>query len=358
MSAHDIEISFLPVGCGDAIRIRFLGNDTLYHNILVDGGTYKGNIYETTLQKEIQDIITKNEIIDLWIITHIDDDHIGGVLRFIKDKTLNQNVDLKRTTFWFNYSVFDYDTGIKDTNLKSVSQGILLREFLKQNALLVEKITDASGAIDFYGAILTVLSPNKSKYEALIKSWENEEVKIQKKETAAFKSASGYNDYSIKMDDFNLDNFDPDKSPENASSISFLFEYHNTKTLFLADSLPFAVTDSLERMNYSESNKLVLNLMQMPHHGNKRNLNNKLLQLIQCFDFVISSNGFNTYHLPNKEALVRVVHNFPKQKVNFFITHKNQLTESIFDVDGNPSAITLNFPQPGRNAITFKQCLI
>ena len=355
MSAQDIEIKFLSVGCGDAIRIRFFGNDNLYHNIFVDGGTYRGDIYETTLKKEIQDIVQKNEIIDLWIITHIDDDHIGGILRLIKDKTLLETVDLKRTTFWFNYSEFDYDTGVKQTDFKSVSQGILLRNYLKEKATIVERITDASGKINFYGATLTILSPNFAKYEALIKIWENEEIKIRQKQTSKLKSGNGYNDYNIKINDFDPNNFDPDTSTENASSISFLLEFNSKRILLLADSFPQVIIESLERLTYSPANKLSINLMQLPHHGNKRNLSNKLLQLIDCSNFVISANAYNTYHLPNKESLARVIKNFPDKQLNFFITHKNQLTESIFNIDGNPSNIILNFPQPGSSAITFLQ---
>ena len=78
-------IKALNVGCGDAIVIRYYGNDEKYHNIIIDGGYMKK--YEDTLQPEIEAIRNrKDECIDLWCITHVDLDHLGGVIKFIRDK--------------------------------------------------------------------------------------------------------------------------------------------------------------------------------------------------------------------------------------------------------------------------------
>ncbi|MES2138274.1 MAG: hypothetical protein V4511_01100 [Bacteroidota bacterium] len=57
-SENNLEIKFLQTGCGDAIKIRFLGNDNQYRNILIDGGTDKGDVYNNTIRKEILNIIS------------------------------------------------------------------------------------------------------------------------------------------------------------------------------------------------------------------------------------------------------------------------------------------------------------
>lgn len=75
------KIIFLDAGCGDAMHIRFLGNDNKIHNIIIDGGTEKGSVYDDGLRKTLQGIVnTPDEYINLWILSHIDNDHIGGLI--------------------------------------------------------------------------------------------------------------------------------------------------------------------------------------------------------------------------------------------------------------------------------------
>jgi hypothetical protein len=59
----NLTVKFFPVGCGDAISIRFLGNDDKYHNILIDGGYQY--MYPFGIKKEMQGIIEREEHIDL-----------------------------------------------------------------------------------------------------------------------------------------------------------------------------------------------------------------------------------------------------------------------------------------------------
>ena len=76
------QIKLLNVGCADAIVIKFKGEDDRIHNIIIDGGPENAQLYQQTLQKEIRDILNLEEKIDIWVITHIDNDHIGGLLCF------------------------------------------------------------------------------------------------------------------------------------------------------------------------------------------------------------------------------------------------------------------------------------
>ncbi|HJE03674.1 MAG TPA: MBL fold metallo-hydrolase [Aliarcobacter thereius] len=94
-----MEIKFLKANNGDSIHISF-GNK----NILIDtgtGATYlskpNGRPQNGELKSLINKLQSKNEKIDLLIITHWDDDHIGGVLKWFKEdfesakSMINQN---------------------------------------------------------------------------------------------------------------------------------------------------------------------------------------------------------------------------------------------------------------------------
>ncbi|SEW56406.1 ComEC/Rec2 family competence protein [Chitinophaga arvensicola] len=348
-----MEIKFFDAGCGDAIHIRFLGDDGLYHNILIDGGSESEDIYTNSIRKEIEKIVQRSEIIDLWIITHIDDDHIGGILRLINDETIFSQLDISKTKVWYNYSQWDYDTGIRNTNLKSVRQGIKLREFLSKHAHLNEFITDELGVIDFWGARITLLSPDSEKLKKMIIKWKREEIKIVKKKSAE-KKAGKKNDYKTKLEDFNLELFKEDNSEENGSSIAFILTFNGSNFLFLADSHPSVISRALKNLGYLPGEKKIeLAYMQVSHHGSKFNTSDLLLDLINCGHFIVSADGLNKNNLPNKETLVRIIRHNSKRNLQFHITQKNRVTTSIFDVDGKIENVSILYPEAQNNYLTF-----
>ena len=345
-----MEIDFLDVGCADAIHIYFNGTDGMPRNILIDGGSEKGDLYTTTLRARIDHIVnTKKEIIDLWIITHIDDDHIGGILRLLKDEELLQQADLSRTTLWFNYSIWDYDTGIRENNLKNVKQGITLREYLTKNSTVIDNITDSLGTIDLCGAKFTILSPDANRYEELLAIWLKEETKLRESEASELKKGKK-NDYEKKIEDFNINTEVKDRSEENGSSIAFILEYGGESMLISADSHPWVLAASLEKICGGKN--LPLKYMQIPHHGSRYNMSNALLNLVDCDNYIVSADGYNRSNLPNKESLVKVLYANQDKNVSFNITQKNDLTESIFNVDKGRK-IDVRFPEPGSNYLHF-----
>lgn len=102
------KIEILRAGCGDCFFIT-IENDDEKFRILVDGGvaaTYVdlkcGYPMPGDLKSKLISLKSKHEHIDLLIITHIDDDHIGGLLEWFShdfpDKTLLHEV-------WFNDNV-------------------------------------------------------------------------------------------------------------------------------------------------------------------------------------------------------------------------------------------------------------
>lgn len=347
-----MEVKFIKAGCGDAIAIHYRGDDGKYHNILIDGGTEKGNIYLETLKPEIEEIYQRNECIDLWVITHIDDDHIGGILRFIKDEASRISIDLSTIHFWFNYSKIDYDTGLKSTKLVSIGQGIRLRDFLSEHSKLNEEITASQIPVNLFGLKIYIVSPDAQKFKAVVEKWTKEEIKIRSKEIAQLKARRPC-DYGTKIEDFDLSKFSEDTSTENGSSIALLFEMDGKKFLQLADSHPSVVIDSLKKLGYSEANKLILDYMQIAHHGSRHNTCDELLQMIQCSDFIVSADGINKDNLPHKETLVRFIKEFPNSKINFYLTHKNSRTESIFNIDKVQKNVSLEFPSGAENALKF-----
>lgn len=340
-----MEIKFLSVGCGDGIVIRFLGNDDRYHNIIIDGGTEKGQVYENTLKQEIKQIATRTELIDLWIISHIDDDHIGGLLKFINDKELIGQFDLKDTIFWYNDNDFDYRISVSDTSLLSKDQSRRLREYLAENSNAVYNNIFTGKEIDYYGLEIIVLSPKIKKFTKIVNN----------DDTSILLAGKIIPDWNKKIVDFDLTQFEEDSKKEHCYCIAILIKHNNKKVLLTSDSYPSIIEDSLISLGYNNDNKLDLELMQLSHHGSKFNTSLNLLQKIICNKFVVSADGYNKYALPNKETIARIL-NHNNHPIEVHITHKNDLTESLFDIDGSGifDNVSLQFPETFTNALSFE----
>ncbi|MGL5772205.1 MAG: hypothetical protein ACRCX1_05425, partial [Bacteroidales bacterium] len=162
-------ITFLSVGCADGIHIRYYGDDNKWHNIFIDGG--RKVTYCSTVKPIIEQIIKNKESIDMWLITHIDDDHIGALLYALEyDISTIHKCISDNTKVLYNYNCDDdYVVNCNNGELKSVSQGIRLIDLLFENKIsVINNITSTSDRINLYGADIVFLSPNLEYYTNFI----------------------------------------------------------------------------------------------------------------------------------------------------------------------------------------------
>ncbi len=319
-----LKIKVLQVLHGDAIIINFPGDDGNSHNIFIDGGFY--STYARTIRRETEKIIERNENIDLFVITHIDQDHIGGVLRFLKEYGKRDIVD----RYWFNWCD-NLAVSIPDNDRKiSYSQGINLREYLSNTGKLNQDgFHEKLEPIDLGGAKITILSPHFNDLENYRRKWSGEEEKILKRQPIS----ANQSDYCFSIEELSKNAFVEDTRMENKVSISVLFEYNNKSVLFLADSHPSVIEGFLKERGFSRNKRLKVDLIKLSHHASKFNTNPGLLELVECNAFIISANGRNRHYFPHKETLSRVLTNPVRerdQKVSFIFNYDNAEIRSIF----------------------------
>jgi beta-lactamase superfamily II metal-dependent hydrolase len=334
MENNDYVISFkyFDVGTGDAIWIRFFGNDQQWHNILVDGGY--GYAYKMAFGPLIKAIIKDGECIDLWLISHIDDDHIGAVTGFITDKKfIDKPAAVKK--FWFNHSPLL----IKDGNGKlAVKRGIKLRDFLKSYGLLAETpIVGEAGKLDLHGLKITALTPTEDKLRTAEQLWHVEE------KGGKLGRTSEQSDYQQTIETLKLKSFSEDTDAVNGSSIGCLVTYRGLNFLLLADSHPGDVVTALRNLGYSEKRPLSAEFVQLAHHGSKANTSPELLQLINTSQYVVTGNGEANAH-PDKETLARVLINESRsdEMISFVFPYHTKPLTKLFDVDQDAEE-TYNF---------------
>jgi beta-lactamase superfamily II metal-dependent hydrolase len=303
-----LKIELIPAFYGESILVSFSDLNSKVRNILIDGGIPR--TYPKYLKSRLKEIISNKENIDLLIVTHIDSDHIGGILNLFKDRYFDKSFIKK---VWFNSekniakkykSIIDNpdDIILDDTVNKQSSavQAIKLEDKLQELHCWDDEIVQVNDKfvnLDLYGVKLTILSPN---FDCLT------EKLIKEKKKNKF-TASNVNDYHKSIKELLEKDFDEDKSSTNRSSIAFILEDTDSrKYLFLGDSHPKDIIIALGNLGYCENNKLKLEYMKVSHHASSGNTNEELLKMIDCNKFIICTDGTHNGH-PSKECLSRII---------------------------------------------------
>lgn len=335
-----MEVKFYQAECGDAGSIRFLGTDKKYHNIFIDSGYSR--TFRHVLEEEIQKIIDNNEKIDLWIISHIHDDHIGGIIKYIETILSGEYRDVIEK-IWYNVpresQAKDIFYNVSDS--RSINQGDLLYSYINlKGKLLNFDLTNSLEPIDIFGLELTILSPTSSQLNKLRKKYKSTTKGLEKQEREDLISdavSSLGNDYNILLKDFDLSNWIGDDSVENGSSIAILSEYDEKKVLWLADAHPNIIVESIKKLGYNYKDKLECEWVKVAHHGSKGNNSDELFKLLDCKNYVFSVNGENRHNLPNKECVARLLRNSDRDllgdKYNIYFTYDNEILREIFEND-------------------------
>lgn len=68
-----LEVFAYNAGKGDCIRIHYAGT----HNIIIDSGVMR---FSPNFKRICDSVIQERETLDALILTHVDTDHIGGIL--------------------------------------------------------------------------------------------------------------------------------------------------------------------------------------------------------------------------------------------------------------------------------------
>ena len=321
-----ITVKVLQANNGDCILLSFVDPQGITRNILIDGGTRKtysykgkkGKLIAGHLKMTICDLRKRNQKIDLLIVTHIDDDHIGGILKWFEAEDAHTLIE----KVWFNsgsliaeffeianHEEFAVAMAGKHNNDTSITQGNTFEKYIIDHGIWDRRIIKTGDEMNFFGASIKILSPNVEQLRNLLEKWQ--------KETPNLFTSQKENDYSKSLTELaQNDNYLEDNAIPNGSSIAFWFSYAEKNILFLGDCFPRTIIGSLTKLNYSEYSPLKVDLVKISHHGSSGNTSPELLRLISTSRFIISSNT-EIHNLPNKLCLARIISNNNNCEVYF-----------------------------------------
>lgn len=362
-----MKVKFFNAKNGDAIHLVTENGN----NILLDMGYLE--TYSNHIKKHIAEIANDNQKVDLLIISHIDQDHIGGALSFLQDVNNNEFDKTLINEIWHNsyrhlnlpkvknispedYSVlkelkgkFEAENrkefisiGDKEISAKQGSSlaGLIYKLGIPWNEIFEGKSVLDNSRVDFDDFIITTLAPNLSILEKLKSFWRNELLRskfdFQFGEDVLFDDAYEFyllneatfeNCFNENISDDRAEKFQEllelgvnievagDRSITNASSIALIFESDGKRVLLTADASDDDLYNSLTSLS-AKGVCMEFDLIKLSHHGALKN-NIKWLSLVKAKYYVISTDSSKHNH-PDIGSIVNLINSNKNYKIICF----------------------------------------
>lgn len=308
-----MEIHFLEAEYGDAIVIKTVTGDRPF-TIVVDGGP------QGSADDIVQQLVTLGHI-DLMVLTHFDDDHISGLIKYVEHF---QGSQLPVDKFWCNCAQeidLASDTLISTAGYENANTlACFLREQAKHNPTFdwIESVDSTIDPIDLGDLKINVLSPSdailselKAEYEDYVKTHDWVDAEENDTDVAL---VSNNPDKDKPIDDLVKTDRPRRVNLWNKASIAFLLQAEGKKVLMLGDADADVVAAGMEKV-FGEESVTDIDLVKLSHHGSKHNISQRLLNRIKCHNFFISTNGGDAnYCLPDRKTLALILRSANRDK--------------------------------------------
>lgn len=340
----------LPAREGDCLWVRY-GEPGRERQILMDGGRAATG---KELRRRFAALAAARRTFELLIITHVDRDHIEGVLDLLKDPAL----PVRFKDIWFNG--YDHLKNVKLETFGAV-QGERLSKALLDGGLPWNRkwggdavCLPESGLKRLKlagGMTLTLLSPDRRKLDALEPVWVQECGKAglmpgggdaRPSEPKGVETFGGVNIEQLASNAFKAD-----PGEANGSSIAVLAECEGKRALLTGDAHADRLVESITILKRA-ARRLKLDAFKVAHHASQHNISRELIELVECPRYLISTNGSYFKH-PTPEAVARIV-KFGGKRVKLFFNYRTRYTE-VWDVPAwkERYGYDVVFPAGGQN---------
>lgn len=320
-----IHVEVLPARLGDCLLVECPRAAGPTWRMLVDGGppdTWP------LLEARLRRLEPADRHIDVAVITHVDNDHIGGMLPL-----LESDLAVGVGDFWFNGRT--HLPAARGTS-RSIDQGEdVVAQLLGLTPAAPDRPAEGGAARQPHdgvrpwneafgggpvdagatgghvvvavpdGPTITVLSPTTERLARLADSW-----------SAAVREALHGAEREVEVDTLSpLDDLRHladqrtvrDASVPNGSSIALLVEHRGASVLLGADAYGTVLAPALQQLARSRGTQaLAVDALKLPHHGSQANVIASLLAAAPASHYLVSTNG-DVFHHPDDAAIARVV---------------------------------------------------
>ena len=318
-----LAIEMLAALYGDCLWIEY--GDPLRH-ILVDCGLKAGYRAVAERLRERPDLR-----FELFVMTHIDADHIAGGIDLLKDFGPERFGDV-----WFN--------GWKHLPSEDDALGVLQAE--RFSALLTDRgfpwnrawdekavcVPDEGSLPEIIlpgGMKLTLLSPTRERLAKLRKVWDRELERLEMEPVLEDRPAlqpDALGPSRIDVEALAETPYEPDRGEANGSSIALLAEYDGRSILLSGDAFaPLLETTIPRLLRQRDEERLRLDALKVSHHGGRGNTSPGLLGLVRSEHFLLSTNG-SRYRHPHQETIARILKSQRHVRLHFnYRTEENEV---------------------------------
>jgi beta-lactamase superfamily II metal-dependent hydrolase len=339
------QLQVIQADYGDCFILRF-GDEASPKYALIDGGP-KGT-YENYLKSELAKIRNADGKLDLIIVSHVDDDHIYGVLEFqveqreqhlsgntktleIKslwhnafDATLDESNDiehgLERLTQSTGFGQQSY--AVANLACYSIKQGQQLEQIFKAHKIPINpesknkvvSVENMPDKITNGNLSMRVVGPTEENLKELREEW----LEWLKTQETGEKTKNPFFEAMA------------DKSYANTSSIMVLAEAEEKRILFAGDGRGDHLIQGLKKTNSLDARgELYVDILKLPHHGSIRNVSNEFFDRIFARTYVISANGKHGH--PDFTTLKYIVESAKRRgnRITIFATNKTPSIEKL-----------------------------
>ena len=360
---HVIQAEF-----GDSMLLEF-GTKTHPKYILIDGGP--NGVYDASLQLSITELV-KSKVIEAVIVTHVDADHIKGILDLLSDlkdqkdngavpylqlldlwlNTFNQTIDPtseltnRLNSLYSNAAANGIQMATTAVAINGIKEGNKVRTLC--NILNVPMNTPApqgilrvgspNAPLSYANLTFNIIGPTKENLEELQKEWEEW---LAKRES---EMATG-NFTILSMSD---------KSVPNLSSIAFLIEGDGRTILFTGDGRGDHLLQGLKAKELLNDGQINIDVLKVPHHGSNRNTDRKFFKQVKAGTYVISGNG--KYGNPDYDTLIWIVESAKEddRQIKLIVTNETSSTKKLMEkYPQGDWGYEINYLAQGENYLTI-----
>lgn len=336
-----LRLRVIQADYGDCLILEYGAADRPGH-ILIDGGP--DGVYASHLKPELQAIAAAGSKIDLMVLSHVDEDHVVGLVDLMSDlataRIQGRQPFIGVDSLWYN--TFRQTLGGDDApggsfaefaaradvpaNLQHFTFSVAQGEDLWKAAEILEVPRNtgfAEGLVTFEGAPrpvdledlrLWVLGPSQPNLERYKQDWLKWYAKHKDKPFSAGASREAR---------------EIDNSKSNLSSIMFLAKVPGRSMLLTGDGRGDDLLESLRLAGLTGADgSLHVDVLKVPHHGSLRNNSPQFFEKVTASQYVISAGKHKNDGNPDFDTLEWIVQaaRQRQEEIKILVTNPNAST--------------------------------